>query len=275
MRIVHTKSAWEFTSPGSDDPFADFVTRAAGDGFGGLELFLPLLEESPSRVAQAMEAHGLDHLVIDVITEGDNPADHRASFDAAIGRAATYGPALINSHTGRDIFPFHENVALFDHAVAVSESVGIPIVHETHRFRPTYSAIETRRYLEEVPDMLLNADLSHWFVVHESDLRDQDGAIDLALSRSRHIHARVGFEEGPQISHPNDPRWSTQVERHVELWQRIVDHCASAGVETLAITPEFGPFPYVPMQAFSDEPVADPWDANVAMRDLVAERLSV
>lgn len=275
MRIVHTKSAWEFTSPGSDDLFADFVTRAAGDGFGGLELFLPFLEEAPSRVAELMAMHGLDHLVIDILTEGDTPADHRASFDAAIARAASYRPALINSHTGRDIFGFEDNAGLFRHAVGVAEDVGIPIVHETHRFRPTYSAIETRRYLEAVSGLMLNADLSHWFVVHESDLTDQEETIELALSRSRHIHARVGFEEGPQISDPRDPRWSEQVDRHLELWQRIVHHCASAGAEVLAITPEFGPFPYVPMQAFSDEPVADPWEANVAMRDIVADRLTL
>ena len=274
MRIVHTKSAWEFVAPPGADPFSSFVARAARDGFEGLELFLPFLEEPPSRVHELMGAHGLDHLVIDIITEGEGPAEHLATFDAAIERAATYRPALINSHTGRDIFPFADNVRLFEHAVRMSADVGIPIVHETHRYRPTYSAIETRRHLEAVPDLLLNADLSHWFVVHESDLRDQDDTIDLALSRSRHIHARVGFEEGPQIGHPDDPRWSAQVERHLELWRRIVDHCASAGVEVLAITPEFGPFPYAPMQAFSDEPVADPWSANVAIRDLVAERLT-
>lgn len=273
MRIVHTKSAWEFTAPGSMDPFAHFVSAAAAGGFGGLELFLPFLDAPPARVDELMATHGMDHLVIDVVTEGSTPAEHRRSFDAAVAGASTYRPHLINSHTGRDIFGFEDNLALYRHAIAVADDIGIPIVHETHRTRPTFSATDTRRYLEELPDLLLNADLSHWFVVHESDLSDQEETLELALSRCRHIHARVGFEEGPQVGHPEDPRWAGHLERHLDLWQRIIDHCAAAGVGALAITPEFGPFPYVPMRAFSDSPVADPWKANVAMRRILDERL--
>ena len=58
MRIVHTKSAWEFVAPPGADPFSSFVARAARDGFEGLELFLPFLEEPPSRVYELMGAHG-------------------------------------------------------------------------------------------------------------------------------------------------------------------------------------------------------------------------
>lgn len=273
MEILFTKSFWEFDLAAHQDPIGAFMSRVAADGFDGTEMFLPLLTEDPARVLELHAAHGLSRRIIDIVTEGASPADHRASFDASVERALSYEPDLINSHTGRDIFSFEDNVALYRHAVGVSADVGVPIVHETHRFRPTYSAVETRRYLEAVPGLFLTADLSHWFVVHESDLSDQDQNVELALARSRHIHARVGFEEGPQVGDPADPRWRSQLDRHLELWQRIVDGCRHAGVPSLAITPEFGPFPYVPMIPFTDEPVADPWAANLYMKDLLSTRL--
>lgn len=111
-------------------------------------------------------------------------------------------------------------------------------------------------------------------VVHESDLTDQAKTVDLALQRSRHIHARVGFEEGPQVNDPRVSEWADHVDRHVALWQRIVDHCRVAGVAALAITPEFGPAPYAPSLPYSRSPVVDVWEANVYMRDMLRLRLA-
>jgi sugar phosphate isomerase/epimerase len=273
VEILYTKSFWEFDMTIGPDPLGAFVERTAADGFDGTEMFLPIVADPPDRVFELHATHGLRHRIIDIITEGDTPRDHRASFDVAVARAVSYEPSLINSHTGRDIFPFADNVALFQHAIAVSEEIGIPIVHETHRYRPTYSAIETRRLLEELPSLRLNADISHWMVVHESDLSDQEATVELALQRSRHIHARVGFEEGPQIGDPRAPEWAGHVDRHMELWQRIVDNCRAAEIATLAITPEFGPAPYVPTLPFANTPVTDVWQANVFMKDLLRTRL--
>lgn len=273
MQILFTKSFWELDPTLESDPLDTFMRRAADDGFDGTEMFLPLVEDPPARVLELHEEHQLPYRIIDITTAGDTPEDHRISFDSAVERAVSYQPMLINSHTGRDIFPFEANVALFRHAIARSKELGVPIVHETHRYRPTYSAIEARRFLEEIPELQLNADLSHWMVVHESDLSDQEATVEVALQRSRHIHARVGFEEGPQIGDPRAPEWGGHVERHVELWQRIVDHCRAADVVNLAITPEFGPAPYVPTLPYTNQPVTDVWRANVYMKDMLRSRL--
>ena len=269
MDIAFTKSFWEMDFTGLADPMATFVARVADDGFDGTELFLPLIPGPPDRVLGLHREHGLRGPIIDIITEGDTPADHLASFDSSLTVALEYEPELINSHTGRDIFSFADNVALYRHAIERSREVGVRIIHETHRLRPTYSAIETRRYLEELPDLLLNADLSHWMVVHESDLSDQDATVDVAIGRSRHIHARVGFEEGPQVNDPRGPEWAGHVARHVELWRRIVETCRSAGESVLAITPEFGPHPYAPSHPGTTTPVADIWEINVYMKDML------
>jgi sugar phosphate isomerase/epimerase len=273
VEILYTKSFWEMDMTFIPDPMASFVARVASDGFDGTEMFLPLIVDPPDRVLELHEQHGLRHRILDIVTTGETPVEHRDSFDRAVETALAYAPMLINSHTGRDIFSFSDNIGLYRHAIDRSDDVGIPIVHETHRFRPTYSAIETRRYLEELPGLLLNADLSHWMVVHESDLTDQAETVDLALQRTRHIHARVGFEEGPQVNDPRAPEWQGHVDRHVGLWQQIVDNCRAAGVPVLAITPEFGPPPYAPTLPHTRMPVVDVWEANVYMKDLLRGRL--
>jgi len=58
-----------------------------------------------------------------------------------------------------------------------------------------------------VPELLLCADLSHFVVVTETHPADWKltEAIDALADRVIHIHARVGYEEGPQV---NDPRVS-------------------------------------------------------------------
>ncbi len=272
MEIVFTKSFWEMDLA-ADDPMRAFLSRVAADGFDGAEMFQPLLTEHPQHVRELEAEYGLLPPIIDIITEGASPEEHRGSFDRALAEALKYDPRLVNSHTGRDIFPFAENVDLFRHAIQRSKEVGVPVVHETHRFRPTYSAPETRRYLEELPELMLNADLSHWMVVHESDLTDQSETVDLALERSRHIHARVGFEEGPQVNDPRGSEWAGHVARHIELWQRVVDACCRAGVERLSITPEFGPPPYAPTTPGTNEAVSDVWAINVFMKDLLRVEL--
>lgn len=273
MEIIYTKSFWEMDLAAHDHPMRAFVSRVAADGFDGAEMFLPLIDDEPVDVLGLLDDHGLRRPIIDIITVGDTPADHRRSFDDALAGALRFEPTLINSHTGRDIFSFADNVDLFRHAIIRSEDVGVPVVHETHRFRPTYSAVETRRYLEELPELRLNADLSHWMVVHESDLTDQPENVAAAIDRSRHIHARVGFEEGPQVNDPRVAQWEGHVDRHIELWQRIVNRCREEEVDVLAITPEFGPPPYAPTHHRTGLPMADVWEINVYMKELLRGRL--
>lgn len=102
MEIVYTKSCWEMDMSFLSNPLATFIERVASDGFDGTELFLPLVNDSPETVVGLHEEHGLKYRVIDIITEGATPLDHKESFDAAVDRAITYKPMLINSHTGRE-----------------------------------------------------------------------------------------------------------------------------------------------------------------------------
>jgi hypothetical protein len=110
-------------------------------------------------------------------------------------------------------------------------------------------------------------------VVHESDLSDQQATLELGISRTDYVHARVGYAEGPQIPDPRAPEWQGAVATHLRLWQQIIDEHKRNGKESVYITPEFGPPAYMHTQPFTNEPVGDVWEQNVYMKDLLKSTL--
>ena len=268
MKLIFGKSKWEMW----DDPLEAFLQRVAASGFEATEIYLSSLRETPEEIGRLHTSYGL-RLIGQILTQGQSYHDHIKSFETQFEFAAQCDVAFINSHAGRDIFSFAENVQIFERVVQISRSSGISILVETHRGRPTYSAIETRRYLEAVPELWLTADFSHWMVVHESGLEDQRENLELAMERADYIHARVGYAEGPQIPDPRAPEWQYTVKRHLELWQEIVDQHKKKGKDSLYITPEFGPPAYMHTAPFTNQPVGDVWEQNVYMKDLLASTL--
>lgn len=262
MRILFGKSKWEMW----DDSLDVFLQRVKASGFDATEIYLGSLKEHPAEIVAMHASYGLD-LIGQILTQGQTAQEHVRSLEQQFEVAAQCQVVLINSHTGRDIFSVEENLEIFRRVTQLSRQSGIPFLVETHRGRPTYSAIETRKYLEALPDLRITADFSHWMVVHESGLADQGTTLDLAIARSRYIHARVGYAEGPQVPDPRAPEWQGAVTDHLRLWQRIVDQQRAAGVATLYVTPEFGPPAYMHTLPFTNEPVADVWELNVYMRD--------
>ena len=264
MKLILGKSKWEMW----DDPLEVFLQRVKTSGFEITEIYLGSLRESSVDIARLHTIYGL-RLIGQILTQGQTYQDHIKSLESQFEFATQCQVVFINSHAGRDIFDFAENVQIFQRITQLSQSSGIPILVETHRGRPTYSAIETRKYLEAVPELRLTADFSHWMVVHESGLDDQHENINLAITRSNYIHARVGYAEGPQIPDPRAPEWKHAVERHLQLWQQIIDQHKMKGRESLYITPEFGPPAYMHTAPFTNQPVGDVWEQNVYMKDLV------
>ena len=174
MKLTFGKTKWEMW----DDPLESFLQRAAASGFEATEIYLGSLHESPAEIARLHSAYGL-RLIGQILTQGQTYHDHIKSLEAQFEFAGQCDVAFINSQTGRDIFSFRENVETFKRAIQLSQNSGIPILIETHRGRPTYSAIETRKYLEALPELRLTADFSHWMVVHESGLDDQGTNVEL------------------------------------------------------------------------------------------------
>jgi hypothetical protein len=115
----------------------------------------------------------------------------------------------------------------------------------------------TRDLLERVEGLKLCCDFSHWVCVAERLLDDCAPIIELAASRCIHIHARVGYEEGPQVPDPSAPEYQRHVEAHERWWDLIWKSQQARGFAYSTVTPEFGPPGYLHTLPHTNVPVAD------------------
>jgi hypothetical protein len=77
----------------------------------------------------------------------------------------------------------------------------------------------------------------------------------LCAARAHHVHARVGYEQGPQVPHPAAPEFRAALEAHERWWDAI--WAAHATHDFTTMTPEFGPDGYLQSEPFTGVPVAD------------------
>lgn len=166
----------------------------------------------------------------------------------------------INLHSGADFMSHDQGCAFFEEALRVEAKIGIPVAHETHRGRIFYTPWDTLFYLKQFESLKVNADYSHWVNVCERLPDDQVEAMTLANRRAIHIHARVGYEEGPQVPDPSAPEYAHHLEWHEQQWQRILQQRRAAGDEFATLTPEYGPPAYLHTLPHTNVPVADLWE---------------
>ncbi len=253
-------------------PFDEFCARAADAGYNGVEISFPLNEEAlRDSQLDAIAKYNLKFVAQHWETIDPDPARYIDEFEERLEWLAATAPIIINSQTGRDWFDFPSTRKLIDTAHRVSARTGIPIKHETHRGRFAFCAAATAQHIEADPALRLTADFSHWCTVSESLLENQQHFVDSAISRTDHIHARVGHEEGPQVSDPRAPEWKYAVDAHLAWWDKIVE-IKKAAEESLTITPEFGPATYMPTLPYTRQPVASQWDINLHMMNLLKTR---
>lgn len=258
------------TDWGNQLPYEEFCAKAKAAGFDGVETWVSLDEARQAATVATLRRHGLE---VGMLIGGREPdaAAHLATFTAQLPVALASKPAYVNCHTGRDWFDAAQNQRFFDLTHEAARRSGIPIHHETHRSRALYSASVAREFLRRDAALRLTFDVSHWCVVSESLLADQAEAVDLAISRSDHIHARVGQPQAPQVGDPRAPEWAQALNAHLAWWDRIVALKRAAGAP-LTMLSEFGPVPYMPALPYTREPVADAWQINVWMMELFRKR---
>ncbi|MBC8033390.1 MAG: sugar phosphate isomerase/epimerase, partial [Chitinophagaceae bacterium] len=144
--------------------------------------------------------------------------------------------------------------------------------HETHRNKALFAAHIAAQLLNDNPEVRITADFSHWCVVSESLLKQQEEAVELASTRAIHIHARVGHTQSPQVSDPRAPEWSIELNTHISWWDKILAIRKKAGAPYFTITPEFGPAPYLPSFPYTKMTIVSQWDVNVYMMQLLKAR---
>ena len=205
-------------------------------------------------------------------TVATNFDEHKKEYLNRLQNLASGNPILINSQTGKDFFSFEQNMELINAASIFSRENKILVLHETHRGKFSFALHITRSFLESNPGLRISADFSHWCNVAESLLDNQAEALDIAISRTDHIHARVGFQEGPQIPDPRAEEWKEVLDKHIYWWDRIINRAMNEKREYFTITPEFGPYPYMTILPNTSEPISSQWDINVYMMKLLKKR---
>ncbi|MDR6781518.1 sugar phosphate isomerase/epimerase [Pedobacter africanus] len=244
----------------------DFCQKAKKDGYDGVEILWPSDQVTQKALFNALREYQLS---VGFLCRGDEtePGVHFTTFQKVLAEAAgnAYQPPLyINVHSGKDFFTYDENKKFIDFTIHYTQKTGVPIYHETHRSRMLYSAPASLPYLQRNPDLRLTLDISHWCNVSESLLEDQQQTVDLAISRTDHVHSRVGHAQGPQVSDPRAPEWKAAVAAHFAWWDKVVALKKEQG-KTLTMLTEFGPPAYMPTIPFTNQPIADQWAINVFM----------
>jgi len=253
-------------------PFDTFCEKVKGEGYDGVEMGLPIERKKKVEIIRMLENYNLLLIGQHYETLESDFEMHKKVYIHQLENL-TDSPALfINSQTGKDYYTFEQNKALIDIADLMEAGTKMKILHETHRGKFSYAAHVTKNYLEKLPDLRLTLDISHWCNVAESFLEDQQEAVDMAISRTDHIHARVGYQEGPQIADPRAPEWQHALEIHAKWWDKIIAVKQNSGITDMTFTTEFGAPPYLVLMPFTRQPITSQWEINVYMMKILKER---
>ncbi len=266
MKILYLYPFW-----GSEHlPLAQFFEKVRQAGFDGIEMVVPYDKDFGRNVKELINKTGLKLVGHQHIPpQNDTIQEYIERMEKLLLHLASFNPLLINSHTGRDFYMFEDNCRIIDLVNEISQKTKIPIVHETHRGRFSFSTYSTQMYFDRYPDLKITADFSHWCCVSESMLEDQEDILEEAIKRTQHIHARVGNSQSAQVNHPGAPENRQAMVRHLGWWKKIIELRKIDKKEFFTITTEFGPEPYMSTLPYTNQPIADQWELNIYMKDLL------
>jgi sugar phosphate isomerase/epimerase len=259
------------TNWGFEGTREDFFKKIKDDGYDGFEVWIPMDEKDRLNLLELAAKYGLEFGFL-AGNNAQNFKEHLAEYEKAVRIAAALNPLYVNTHAGKDFFTFAQNKEILAKGIQIAKETGIQILCETHRGRSAFNANVTRDYMDQLPELRLTADLSHWCVVHESLLGAYEETVQMALSRTDHIHARVGYGEGPQVNDPRAPEWDGALKAHLRWWDKVVELKVNSGAKYQTFLTEFGPPQYLQTLPYTQQPVADQWDVNKYMMKLLKER---
>lgn len=156
----------------------------------------------------------------------------------------------------------------------LAEQVDFPVLLETHRYRLSNDLFFTLDLLEQMPDLKLLADLSHYVVGRELPdpaAAQDDEDIHRILRRSWGFHGRVS--NGEQVQVPlGFPQHQAWLERFLGWWRYgIEDWLARSNTpDSLSFTCELGPPPYA-ITGADGRDITDRWEEALMLKTLMRE----
>ncbi|MEM7387798.1 MAG: sugar phosphate isomerase/epimerase [Verrucomicrobiota bacterium] len=228
------------------------IEEAVGRGYHGVEGPLPREARKREEALELLVQSKLP-FIAEVVTGGGYVPDLKASveehlddLDRGLNDLTGWSPIRVNVLGGSDQWNLNKAVDFITSGMALVEKYGHPVSWETHRSRPTFHPGPTLELLAEIPEMRLTVDFSHWCVVCERAELGQD-VLEAVAERARHIHARIGHEQGPQVHDPEDRRYADTRQVHLDWWTFLRGRAAGRGASLFTVTPEFGPDGYGPV----------------------------
>lgn len=262
---------------GSENDTADtFVEKVLAANYDGIEINLPpLTSDFTKNFIPKMEdqlSRNKDFVfILQQLTAPENETvdTYIKKMEQSLTELTVFQPSFINSHTGKDYYSFDDNCRVIEACLNFSIKRKVRILHETHRGRFSFHAATLLPYLKKFPEMELAGDFSHFCTVSESLLLDQEEIVQQIIPHVSHIHARIGHEQGPQVNDPAAPEWQNHFNRFASWWQEIIIKKEAQGWNTFTITPEHGPFPYMPQAPYTKLPLSIQWDNNVYIKNIL------
>lgn len=261
MELQLFKTLWGHTSALA--AAADQVVEA---GFVGLEGNADRLPRDELR--NELQSRGLAYIQ-EIVTAGNyvprrhaTVEEHIADVERQLQLGRSLNPQWVTIIGGCDAWSLEQSVRFFSEAQEVAARMNIACSFETHRSRSLFNPWNALAILQRVPELRLTCDFSHWVVVLERQLDDDWDTVLEVAKHAHHIHARVGYDQGPQVPHPAAPEYAAALASHQRYWETIWQAQRDSGRAFTTMTPEFGPDGYLHTLPFTQQPVADLWEIN-------------
>jgi len=263
MELRLFKTLW-----GHDGTLRSAIDQAIAAEFDGVEGAAPDHRSDSLQFKTMLDNAGLFYIA-EITTAGTYVPERRASlqdhvdsFSDKLEQSLPLEPMFITCLGGCDAWHEDQSIEFFSRCMELASSAGIQVSFETHRSRSLFNPWVTQRIVEQLPEILLTVDFSHWCVVCERLMDSELDVIEAIADNVHHIHARIGYDQGPQVPDPRAPEYEYALRAHQRWWQIIWRSQSERQSNTTTMTPEFGPDGYLHEAPFSREPVADLWQLN-------------
>ncbi len=238
------KTLWGCTSSAAESTFV-----AKSQGYDGVEASIPHNVEEIEKFTSSLKHHGLKYIA-EIATTGSYVPDRRCNVEAHLNdlkknldSLSDLKPEFVTCLGGCDAWSLEQSVEFFTRAMSIAAENHLAISFETHRGRSLFSPWATAAIVKEIPEIKLTFDISHWWVVCEGLQSTEESLIASLADNAYHIHARVGYDQGPQVPDPEKGEYRTMLRSHLNTWRVLW-----AGIQKTrsitSVTPEFGPDGY-------------------------------
>lgn len=241
--------------------------RIAEAGFAGVFSQLP---------EQRMEDTWLRQLQQHKLTLGIQTFPKRSEeLTAVLKKSRELGVQYINAQVADPFITGKHAVQLLRELIQAAAHMKMPYFIETHRGKITQDLIRTLGYIEELPELRLTLDLSHYVLAGEICTIEEATAYEdwfnPLLKRTSCIHGRISNGEQIQIDVGADTEIA-MTERFMKWWtasMRYWLHEAGPG-DILPFVCELGPPPYAMtcLSGGAKQEISNRWTQSLMMKQL-------